>query len=79
MSEVFPVSNWGRKQLYQAKVGTLGSTLVMVRRVRKFHVGQSIRFAELKDVDGMCVGCTPSWRGGVIHRIDDNRLYIERM
>lgn len=78
-TEIYPVSNWGRKELFQAKVGTLSSTLVMVRRIRKFHVGQFIRFAELKDVDGMSIGCTPPWRGGVITRIDGNRLFIERM
>lgn len=73
-----PVSFWGRKPLYAAKVGTTASNLIMVRRVRNFHVGQQIMFATLSEVEGMSVGCTPAWRSGNIWKIEANRLFVDR-
>ena len=70
---------WGRRPTFQAKIGTGPSAVVIVRRSRKFRVGQYIQFAELGDVAGMCVGCTPRWRHGHIYKIDHSRLFIELM
>lgn len=78
MADVTPVSNWGRKPLYAAKVGTTASNLIMVYRVRRFRVGQQIMFATLSEVEGMSVGCTPAWRSGRIWKIESNRLFVER-
>lgn len=75
---VAPISHWGRQPLYSAKVGTTASNLVMIRRVRRFSVGQQIFFATLSEVEGMSVGCTPHWRSGHIWKIESNRLFIER-
>ena len=78
---VTPVNMWwGRQPLYQAKVGTGSSCLVMVRRSRKFYVGQFIAFCTLQDVAGMSVGVTPPWRRGRITKIDErwDRLFIEQ-
>lgn len=79
MYEVCPVSYWGKRPLYQAKVGTGPSDLIMVKRVRNFYVGQCIKFARLADVRGMCVGCPPQWVGGYIWKIESERLFVERM
>lgn len=78
MADVQPISWWGRKPLYSAKIGTTSSNLIMVRRVRRFRVGQSIMFAAIADVEGMSVGCTPPWRSGNIWKIENNRLFVER-
>lgn len=74
---VTPISRWGRQPLYLAKIGTGPSDLIMVKRQRKFRVGQRLQFATIEDVRGMCVGCTPRWRGGIAWKIEDNRLYVE--
>lgn len=77
--KVEPVGSWGKQQWYHAKVGTGRSTVIIVRGRKAFAVGQSIRFAELRDVAGMCVGTTPAWRSGRIYDIAAGRLYVERM
>lgn len=74
-----PVGSWGRKQLYQAKVGTGPSTLVMVKGCKVFSVGQHIQYCQLQNVQGMCTGCTPPWSGGLIYKIENDRLFIEMM
>ena len=74
---VMPISNWGRQPLYQAKIGTGPSALIMVKRQRKFHVGQRLKLAAREDVRGMCVGCTPKWRSGIVWKIESDRLYVE--
>ena len=76
--EVEPISRWGRQPLYSAKIGTTASNLIMIRRVRRFHVNQQIYFATLSEVEGMSVGCTPQWRSGIIWKIEDNRLFVNR-
>lgn len=78
MADVQPISRWGRKPLYSAKVGTTSSNLIMVYRVRKFHINQMIQFATLSEVEGMSIGCTPKWRSGRIWKIEANRLFVER-
>ena len=74
---VMPISRWGKQPLYQAKIGTGPSALIMVKRQRRFHVGQRLQFADREDVRGMCVGCTPKWRGGIVWKIESDRLYVE--
>jgi hypothetical protein len=71
-----PVDRWGRKPLYQAKVGTMSGSLIMVKRARDFEVDQRIEFAELQDVRGMSVSMAPRWRTGIIWKIEDDRLFI---
>jgi hypothetical protein len=75
---VEPVSSWGKKPLYAAKIGTTASNLIMVRRVRRFYINQQIFFATLSDVEGMSIGCTPRWSSGRIWKIDGGRLFVER-
>ena len=76
--KVEPIDNWGNKPLYLAKVGSGPSDLIMVKRVRDFFVGQHILFARIDDVRGMCIGCTPNWSHGLIWKIEDDRLFVER-
>lgn len=75
---IAPAGRWGRFPLYMAKVGTMSGCLVMVRRKRSFAVGEAIKYATLDSVDGICVGVTPKWQGGLVSRISDDRLFIDR-
>jgi hypothetical protein len=77
MTQILPVSYWGRKPVYLAKVGTGPSTLVLIKRVRKFKVGQYIYFCNRRDVEGMRVGTTPRWKSGHIYDIRGTMLFIE--
>ena len=77
MTRIEPHSYWGRKPVFLSKVGTGPSTLVLIKRVRKFHVGQHIEFCNRRDVDGMCVGGTPKWKHGHIYDIRNEMLFIE--
>ena len=70
------LARWGRFPTYLAKVGTMGSTCIVVKRTRRFHVGQSIQFAETSDLTGMCKGMPPRWRYGDIWKIEDDRLFV---
>ena len=74
---VTPVGHHGRMPTFQAKIGTLSSTCIVVKRTRKFYVGQAIEFAELSDLSGMCVGVAPRWRHGIVWKIEDDRLFID--
>lgn len=76
MNDVQPAGRWGRRPTYAAKVGTFGSTVIVVKRARRFKVNQRIEFAELTDLDGMSVGCTPKWRHGLIWKIEGDRLFV---
>ena len=76
---VSAVSNWGRRLLWQGKIGTGPSALVIVKQHKQFYVGKHIYYCDINDVQGMCVGCTPPWRTGVIWKIEAERLFIERM
>lgn len=69
---------FGRFQYYQAKVGTHSATLIIVKRVREFFVGQRIDFAEHCDLQGMCQGVTPRWRSGIVWKIEFDRLFVDR-
>lgn len=77
--QVVAINHWGRQPLYQAKIGTLPGSLIMVRRARKFYVEQRIEFAELDDVRGMSVGMSPKWQHGIIWKIEGNRLFVNRV
>lgn len=70
------LNRWGRFPLFDAKISTGPSSLVIVRRARKFHVGQLIWFVEWSDLRGMCIGVTPPWRRGTIWKIENERLFI---
>jgi len=71
------IGSWGRFPTFQAKVGTGPSAVIVVKRVRDFRVGQWIQFAETHDLTGMLVSSPPRWRGGVIARIDGDRLFLD--
>lgn len=75
---IHPASEkWGRFPMFFAKVGTGPSDLVIVRKVRKFFVGQRINFVRSDDVKGMKKGSSPDWwRVGIVWKIEDNRLFI---
>lgn len=73
------IGRWGRFPTFQAKVGTGPSAVIIVKRVRDFEPGQYIKFAETRDLQGMCVGCTPTWRGGLITKIECDRIYLDLM
>ena len=75
--DVTPIGLHGRFPTYQAKIGTGSSAVVIIRRVRRFSLGQRIQFANIDDLMGQCVGCASRWRTGIIWDIMDNRLYIE--
>lgn len=77
MIAVSPVGRWGRFPTFQAKVGTGSSSCILVRRTRRFSVGQFIAFAEEHHLAGMATGCTPKWRRGRVWKIEDDRLFIE--
>ena len=68
---------WGKKPLYRAKVGTGPEVLILIRGIRKFEVGQRIKFVKRSDVEGMCIGTTPQWRGGLIDEINEQCLFVE--
>lgn len=78
--EVEAIGSWGRRPTFQAKVGTLGSSCVLVKGARrqgaKFHVQQRLEFCEEHRLNGMTKGCTPIWRTGIIWKIEGNRLFI---
>jgi hypothetical protein len=76
---IAPVSSWGRLPLFRAKVGTGPGTLVLIRRVREFYVGQDLKFCKHTAVEGMCKGCTPPWVSGHVYDIKGDLLFIELM
>jgi len=76
MVKVTPVGRRGRQPTYQAKIGTMGSTTIIVKRAREFEVGQRLEFAEVMDLRGCSVGVTPRWRSGIVWLIEDDRLFI---
>jgi hypothetical protein len=80
--EVAPVDEWGRRPFFQAKVGTMGSALVLVKGARRigptFSVGERIEFCEWGDLQGCSLSMAPRWHTGIVWKIEDNRLFIER-
>lgn len=84
MIDVTAVQRWGRRPLFQAKIGTHPSTLVVVRGAplsgaTAFEVGRRIEFADHSDLRGCSKVLSPRWSWGIIWKIEDNRLYIDWM
>ena len=80
MSEVFVRSRsdrWGRYALYDAKIGSHPSAVILVKRTRRFRVGQRIYFANIDDCRGMSKSCTPAWKSAMVWKIEDDRLFLE--
>lgn len=70
------LGRYGKRPTFQAKIGTMSSAEIIVKRARIFREGQRIEFANTKDLRGMSVSATPPWRSGSIWKIEDNRLFI---
>lgn len=77
--KLVPAGRRGRMPTFYAKVGTLSGSVILVKRVRDFEVGQKIQYVELEECRGMSVGLVPRWHGGEIWKIEDNRLFINRI
>jgi hypothetical protein len=81
--ELDPVGRHGRKPIFAAKIGTMGSSCVIVKGASEkrcgFAINQRIEFADTSDMHGMSVGVTPKWLTGRIWLIENNRLFINRV
>jgi hypothetical protein len=80
---VTPVDSWGRRPLFQAKVGTLSGSLVLIKRARRagqgFEVDERVEYVEWGALQGMSKSMSPhNWHPGCIWKIEDNRLFINR-
>lgn len=78
---VIPVDSWGRRPLFQSKVGTLSGTLVLIKGARRsgqgFEVDERVEFVEWGNLRGMSKSMSPhNWQRGIIWKIEDNRLFI---
>jgi hypothetical protein len=69
----------GRQPTFQAKIGTMPSAIIIVKRVRDFEVGQRIEYADTYELRGMSVGMAPRWHRGTVWKIECDRLYIDRI
>jgi len=76
--KLFATGRRGRHPTFQAKIGTMPGTIIIIKRVRNFEVGQHIEFADICDLLGMSVGMAPRWQRGVIWLIEGNRLYVNK-
>jgi len=81
---VTPVDKWGTRPLFQAKVGTMSSSLVLVRGAHRigqpFEEGEYIYFVEHNELEGRSTSMGPqTWHNGHVWKIEDNRLYINRV
>jgi|694.fasta_scaffold00471_112 hypothetical protein len=74
-----PNGKRGRQPTYHAKIGTHGSTTIIIKRARSFIPGQRVQYAELHALRGASLSCTPQWQGGVVRRVDRDMLFIDRM
>ncbi len=73
------IGHWGSKLGFSAKIGTMPGTIALVNRTRDFEVGKLIKYCDIDDVKGMSTSCAPRWSVGKIWKIENNRLYLERM
>ena len=80
---VRPSGYWGRRPYFSAKVGSMSSSMVLIKGARKyvqttFHEGQRIQFCDTERLRGLTTGCTPQWRTGIIWNLecDDGRIFI---
>ncbi len=77
--KIIATGRHGRQPTFQAKIGTMPGSIIIVKRVRDFEVGQRIQYADTYELRGMSVGMAPRWSGGIIWKIEDNRLYVDRI
>lgn len=75
---ILPAGYWGRRPWWHAKIGTGSSRCVLIKRQRSFSVDQRIQFCTLDELRGMATGGTPRWTGGIIWKIEDDRLFINK-
>ena len=68
---------WGRFPLFVAKIGTMSSSTIIVKRDRRFYKGQTIQFCKREELEGRRVGCAPKWQHGYVWQVDDGRLFID--
>lgn len=73
-----PVGAFRRWKTWVAKVGTHSSCRVLIKRDRKFCVGQRIEFLEEYFAKMYGHGVTPRWESGRIWKISNDVLFIER-
>lgn len=65
---------------FYAKIGTFSGTIIVVKRVRDFKVGQKIEYSDVfQDCSGCYTGMVPRWHRGELSRIEGNRLFIDRL
>lgn len=83
---VRPAGYWGRRPYFSAKIGTMSSSMVLVKGARRFErtwfaVGDSILFCDVQSLRGMTTGCTPVWVSGRIWLLEgeDGRLFIQKI
>lgn len=78
---VLPIARKGKRQIWQAKVGTGPSTNVFLKRnSQTLHwIGERISYCETQDVEGISSRVTPPWQSGIVRDIRDGRLFIEKM
>jgi hypothetical protein len=73
-----PIGRWGKYPVFAAKIGSLGSSCVLVKRKRSFAEGDAIEYCNERDLDGMSKSCTPKWERGTVWKVDGDRLFISR-
>ncbi len=76
---VRPAGYWDKRPYYPAKVGDGPETLVLIKRARKFSVGQSIKFCRRGETLHIRAGMAFTWSCGRIFKIENGRLFIEHM
>lgn len=74
---VTPAGNHGRFTTYHVKVGTGPVFLAVIKRARRFGLGQRVHFADVKDIRSTSVNMKPLWYLGRICGIVDNTLCID--
>lgn len=85
MSEEFTVTaldRWGRRPLFLVKIGTFSGTLALIRGAATqdtFSIDQRVQYAEWSELQGMSKGMTPKWQHGYIWKVEDNRVFINRV
>ena len=72
---VEPMGRWGRFPTYPGKVGTHSSCCLLIKRTRKFHVGQRIEFALEHELRGLSKGMSFRWHTGIIWKIEE-RIFV---
>ncbi len=80
---VTPVDKWGKRPLFQAKIGTHSGTLILVKRARRsgqpFEEHERVEYVDYSEVKDRSVGMAPqTWHDGVVWKVEDNRIFISR-